>query len=450
MMSGLRSFLGAVTVILATSWLLKHWIYLAINHWLSGVFRSESKNSDKESLLPISKENPRTARSAKFWTMLAVVSLVLLRISRPQVPYNHLSGAIPFSFLQAIWSRPEVHPTGEHTFPLSDLIGEEYWEGQHGYFKGWAPGNDKTQDSTPIWASGDLPPGFDRWGQDLVHHEEEEGTWTASNASQKSTYNPAEDPLRITNLDRELLGPVARALKDHKVPITHVVLVLMESARKDVFPFKAGSHLHEEILASYQTTTPEILSAANFKLSNLTPNAEKLTGEQSGFSTSSNLSTSSGNGWNDTAEPGMGGLNFNGILTGSSLSFKSAIINYCGAGPLPVNFMDEANAENYQPCIMQILELFNTFKNSTAKGTHPASGSEAERITDRKWRSMFLQSITGLYDEQFVLNEKMGFQEAIYREDIDRPDAVHYHKGMEEINYFGYAKLPLVMMLKQG
>ncbi|KAJ5333491.1 uncharacterized protein N7506_007274 [Penicillium brevicompactum] len=399
----------------------------------------------------MTQQRSESSRSAQFWTLLALFSVGLLHIARPQVPYNHLSGAIPFTFLQAIGSKhSEPHQIGEQTFPLPDLIGEEYWEGQRGHFKGWAPGTKKIQDEIPTWASGDLPPGFDRWAQDLLHNEKGEDHRSGNNASQKHTYSPAEDPLRITNLDRELLGPVARALKDHKVPITHVVLVLMESARKDIFPFKAGSHLHEEILSSYQSQSPEILSAANLKLSNLTPNAEKLTGEQSGLPVSPNLSAGSGGSWNDTAESGMGGINFHGVLTGSSLSFKSAIINYCGAGPLPVDFMDEANAENYQPCIMQILELFNTFKkNSTAKGTDGSgSGSETERIIDRKWRSMFLQSITGLYDEQDVLNEKMGFQEAIYREDIDKRDALHYHKDMEEINYFGYPEQEIYPYLK--
>jgi phosphoglycerol transferase MdoB-like AlkP superfamily enzyme len=45
---------------------------------------------------------------------------------------------------------------------------------------------------------------------------------------------------------------------------------------------------------------------------------------------------------------------------------------------------------------------------------------------------------TGLYDDQDKLNEKMGFQKSIYREQIEEDDAKHFHPGMEEINYFGY------------
>ena len=440
MLSGLRSFLGAAGILFVVSWLLKFWIYTAINYWISALSRVEStEKTDEEVLLASPQKKPRSTRLAQFWTLLAVTSIGLLRLARPQVPYNHMSGAIPFTFLQALGSRPtELHQTGDQAFPIPSLVGEEYWEGPRDHFKGWTPGKQTVKDAQPRWASGKLPEGFGRWSKESLHDSKEENTLHAGNhTSKKNIYSPMEDPLRITNLDREMFEPVAQALKNHKVPITHVVLILMESARKDVFPFKAGSHLHKEILSSYKLRDSEIMRKANIKLSNLTPNAVKITGEANGFSQSENVSTKSEDRWDDPAGPGMGGINVNGILTGSSLSFKSAVMNYCGAGPLPVNFMDEAESENYQPCIMQVFELFNILKeNSTAKSTY-SSSSGFEHIHDRNWSSVFLQSITGLYDEQDVLNKKMGFEEAIYREEIDEPSAKHYHKDMEEINYFG-------------
>jgi hypothetical protein len=440
MLSGLRSFSGAAGIIFAVSWLLKFWICLAFNSWLSALSKIETiEKTDEEVIRSNTQEKPGATRLAQYWTLLGITSIGLLRLCRPQVPYNHMSGAIPFTFLQALGSRPtELHQTGDQAFPIPNLVGEEYWEGPRDHFKGWTPGKQTVKDIQPKWASGRLPEGFGRWSKEKLHGDKHENIFQAGNhTSRKNIYSPMEDPLRITNLDRELLEPVARAFKDHKVPITHVVLVLMESARKDIFPFKAGSHLHEEILSSYRSRDPEMIRKANIKLSNLTPNAEKITGEANGFSAIEFASTNSEERWNGSTEPGMGGLNFNGVLTGSSLSFKSAIMNYCGAGPLPVNFMDEARSENYQPCIMQVFELFNTLKeNSTTKSTL-ASSSGLDHIHGRNWSSVFLQSITGLYDEQDVLNKKMGFQEAIYREDIEQPGAKHYHKGMDEINYFG-------------
>ncbi|KAF9241679.1 hypothetical protein DTO012A7_7349 [Penicillium roqueforti] len=448
MLSGLRSFLGAACALLVISWLLKYWIYVLIGHWMSALFSAQTEKADEEGIVTSPQRKSRTARLIQFWTVCAAVFIGFLRLARPQVPYNHMSETIPFSFFWALGSRPaELHQTGDQSFPLADLIDEPYWEGPYDHFKGWAPGkpDSNAKKSRPVWASGDLPPGFDRWSEAESGDEGGGVTLNENGASQKNIYRPTDDPLRITNLNREMLEPIAQVLKKHQVPITHVVLVLMESARKDIFPFKAGSHLHEMILSSYNTQDPEVLQEVNDKLSTLTPNAEKLTGETSGLSTSNNISSPS-SGWNGTTEPGMGGINVNGVLTGSSLSFKSAVMNYCGAGPLPVNFMEEVNAKNYQPCIMQIFELFNQLKkNSTEKGK-PRNGFE--HIHDRNWSTVFLQSITGLYDEQDELNKQMGFQKYIYREDIGQQSAKYYHEDMEEINYFGYPEYEIYPYLR--
>lgn len=449
MMSGLRSFVGAASVLLALAWLFKTWISGLISHWFSALFKLQSFENPDEERLPINiqKRPQSTTRLAQIWTLMAVVTIGLLRLTRPSVPFNHMSGAIPFTLFQALGSKPvNLYRAGNELFPLVDLVGEEYWEGAHDHFKGWTPGRETIKKTRPGWASDKLPEGFSRWIQEHPDSEMKEATTTGNTTVQKHIYSPVEDPLRITNLDRELLEPVARVLKDHNVPITHLVLVLMESARKDIFPFKAGSYLHEEILSSYKTQDPEILGEVNKRLSNLTPNAEKMTGERSGFSPSTPPSTGQ---WIDAAGPEMGGINVNGILTGSTLSFKSAIMNYCGAGPLPVNFMDEVNSENYQPCIMQVLELFNTLKENSTSTHSSGSGSRMEHIHDRKWNSLFLQSITGLYDDQDVLNKKMGFQETIYREDLDQPTAKYYHKDLEEINYFGCV-IPTTILVLPG
>lgn len=445
MLSGLRSFLGAASVLLVISWILKYWIFILISCWMSALFSAKStEKTDEEAPLTSNQRKSRVARLTRFWTVCAAVLIGALRLIRPQVPYNHMSGAIPFSFLQALGSRPaEMHQTGDQVFPFASLVDEPYWEGPHDHFKGWAPGrsdSDGIKINSPAWASGSLPQGFERWSKvENDRGKENSDDRIENGTSRKNSYSPIDDPLRISNLDRDLLAPIAQALENHKVPITHVVLILMESARKDIFPFKAGSHLHKEILSSYNTQTPEILQNISAKLSHLTPNAEKLTGEASGFPTNKDNSGLPAAEWIDTTEPGMGGININGVLTGSSLSFKSAIMNYCGVGPLPVNFMDEVNAQNYQPCIMQIFELFNQLKeNSIPKGKKDqVFGTGLAHIHDRNWSSVFMQSITGQYDEQDILNTKMGFQKSIYREDIDEVSAKYYHEDMEEINYFG-------------
>ncbi|KAJ5747926.1 uncharacterized protein N7511_009622 [Penicillium nucicola] len=413
LLSGTKSFMGAASVIFILSWLFKNGIYCAMNFWFCALFTSPStEKGDKEALLPGSQDKPSVSSPIRLWTIMAVITTATLRLTRPQVPYNHMSGAIPFTLFQALRPSP-TKGHGDQEFPLASLIGEEYWEGPHGHFKGWAPG--MTEENHTV-----------------------------------GHYNAVDDPLRITNLDHDMIEPLTRALKDHDIPITHVVLVLMESARKDIFPFKAGSHLHEEILSSWNSQDPQVLQSVNERLSNLTPVAEKLTGQFGGFMKSQNDSQTRESQWEDTAASGMGGINIDGILTGSTLSFKSAIMNYCGMGPLPVDFMDEVKAKAYQPCIMQVFDLFNQLKqNETAKdqNLHKPHG-QLDSIHLRNWTSVFLQSITGLYDDQDQLNEKMGFKKSIYREQIEEEDAKHFHPGMEEINYFGYPEHEILPYLR--
>ncbi|KAJ6104440.1 hypothetical protein N7523_010760 [Penicillium sp. IBT 18751x] len=411
MLSGLRSFLGAAGLLVVLSWLCTTAIWMIACNFFSAVLATKSaEKADEELPLDHLRQNIRRKRLLRLWALLAVMTTVGLRLMRPQVPYNHMSGALPFTFFEALRSKSKPDQLG------------------------WAPGGHDKIDTTgrPEWASKFLPHGFQRWknGPESVHGPEE-----GQQKPPQNYYNPANDPLRITNLDQNVVEPIVQAIKSRNVPINHVFLVMMESARKDIFPLKAGSHLHHEILSSYHNPDPAIIRHVNSKLSSLTPVAEQLTGEPSGFRDSGNGSDGL---WKDTAESGMGGINVNGILTGSSLSFKSAVMNHCGVGPIPVDFMDEVKAKIYQPCIMQILDLFNQLKEDLTGVTTPSIGLNDAQ--NRNWTSVFLQSITGLYDDQDLLNNQMGFKKAIYSEDIGRLSAKHYHPGMEEVNYFGYAE----------
>ncbi|KAJ5681761.1 uncharacterized protein N7477_001701 [Penicillium maclennaniae] len=391
------------------SWFCTTAIWMIACSLFSAILATQSAaKADEELPLDHLRQNIRRPRLIRLWALVAVMTTVGLRLMRSQVPYNHMSGALPFTFFEALRSKSKPDQLGDHDFPLLDLVGEEYWEAPRGHYKGRAPGGHDKIDTTgrPEWASKLLPHGFQRWenGPESVHEPEE-----GQQKPPQNYYKPANDPLRITNLDQNVVEPIAQAIKSRNVPINHVFLVMMESARKDIFPFKADSHLHHEILSSYHNPDPAINQHVDSKLSYLTPIAEQLTGESSGFRNSGNGSDGL---WKDTAEFGMGAINVNGILTGSSLSFKSAGMNHCGVGPIPVDFMGEVKAQIYQPCIMQVLDLFNKLKEDLTDDTRPSI-----RLNDaqnRNWTSVFLQSITGLYDDQDLLNNQMGFKKAIY------------------------------------
>jgi hypothetical protein len=434
MLSGLKSFLGSAAMLLVMSWIFTKICSAVLDPWLSGLFSTQfTEDVYEESMLDSPKTMARRKRPARLWTIVGVTGTLGLWIIRPQVPYSHLSGAIPFTFLEAlVASSPEARQPVDNAFPFPELISEGHWKAPDGRFRGWSPNFDMGTTNSPTWASGQLPPGFERWIQKNKHVDSTYTTkvnGTEQNATTiKNFYNPANDPLRITNLDQRVVEPLTQALRDHDIPITHVILVMMESARKDVFPFKSGSHLHHEILNSYKSLDKDLLQQLNANLSHLTPIAEILTGESGGFPKTSRDTQSSL--WEDTSEAGMGGININGVLTGGSLSFKSEVVNHCGVWPLPVDWMDEITSDIYQPCIMQVLDLFNQFKeNSTARSSRD--------LRERKWTSIFMQAVTGLYADQNLLNDKMGFKKTVYREDIGEEGAKYYHDDIEEINYFG-------------
>lgn len=434
MLSGLKPFLGSACILLIMSWVFTRVCSAVFDQWLSALFGFHS-HGDMHEEASIDDQNTvtRRKRPVRLWTLIGFVGTLVLLLVRPKVPYSHMSGAIPFTFLEAlVSSSPAVRQPVKNGFPLPELISEGHWKAPDGYFKGWSPYSDSGATSLPDWASGPLPAGFERWSQKKQHvggadTNGETGIETNTTAK-KNYYDPVHDPLRITNLDRKLLEPLAQAFKDHHVPITHVVLVMMESARKDVFPFKSGSHLHREILNSYKSLDPDMIHQLNANLSHLTPIAEILTGESGGFPKTRRDTESSL--WKDTAEAGMGGLNINGVLTGASLSFKSEIMNHCGIWPLPVDWMDEITSDIYQPCIMQVLDLFNQFKQRSAAGP-------SRDHLERNWTSIFVQAVTGIFADQNILNDHLGFEKTVYSEDISQEGAKHYHDDMEEINYFG-------------
>ncbi|KAE8551707.1 hypothetical protein EYB25_005597 [Talaromyces marneffei] len=451
LLSGLMPVFAFGTLLLALCWTLAPLITLIFDSWLLAIgdgFIGLSYRSRK--YLPLAnepKQPPQRRCTALFLTVVGFIAILCLDISRPHVPYDHMSGTVPFTVAEALQNKNRTClSTKQQPFPLSDLVAPNLWEPKDGRYKGWKPGYQSfvaDVATAPSWAPETWPVGFGRWADStnntLLSVTDVE---CPGGNSLHHTYDPVVDPMRITNLDLEVLAPVQKALKDHAVPIKHVFLIEMESARKDIFPLKSDSHLYQQIIAAHASASEEDLQELKSRLAAMTPVAEQITGESGNFDLESvelrnNLTAES---WKDPSAPGMGGINVLGTVTGSSLSFKSVVGSHCGVGPIPVDFMFETDAEIYQPCIMHILKLFNELKKE---------GQEASTdMRKQKWRSVFMQSITGEFDNQRKLNEQMGFDQSIFKENINSRSAKHWHEGMKEINYFGYEEPEIYPYLK--
>lgn len=338
----------------------------------------------------------------------------------------------------------------QNDWPLPNLTSKAHWQGSEGNFKGWAPGLE-TQASRdyknhhPSWLPQPAPKGFSRWdpeeththdfmvkpGQDINKEETvDDAQSCAVNVTEDDFYSPVTDPLRITNLDNDLLGPFQNVLNEGDVKVKHVVFILMESMREELFPIQQGSDIHRFVLDTHESE--ERKEDINSRLARLTPNAEKITGKPGNFIDGEGKAYESFSRWNDTTEPGFGGINIVGGFTPSSVSTKSLAAQHCGVWPLPVDKFEEANLESYQPCLPQILELFNEHKHYGNETT--------QNFLHQNWSTAFFQSTTDHYDRQNVFDRNMGFQKMITKDKI----AGHRLGGdIEEINYFGYPETAL-------
>ncbi|KAJ6187537.1 hypothetical protein N7519_002445 [Penicillium mononematosum] len=274
--------------------------------------------------------------------------------------------------------------------------------------------------SRATWLPENPPPGFSRWDLSPSDRAEKDNHYSfVCPGDEGAFYNPKNDPLMVTNLGGEIYEPLQKAFKEHSVEVNHVVLLTLESGRKELFPTQQGTPLFDGLLASHKK---ENIDEAIDRLVNMTPVAQQLTGEYATDSKGNKLDLSY-SPWLTPPQEGMGGLNVRGAVTGSSLTFKSILGSHCGVNPLPVDLLEESMLEIYQPCLPQIFDLFNQGKSESGKLPQNSSSESKSAALQNPWKSVFMQSITDDYDRQDVLNKNMGFK----------------HKG-EEINYFGYAE----------
>lgn len=219
-------------------------------------------------------------------------------------------------------------------------------------------------------------------------------------------YSAAADPLRLTNLDQDVLPELKDKLKDVKV--RHVMIFKLESTRKDVFPIKKDSLIWKTLADTFDEK--KLPQEAQDRLATLTPTANFLTGDYN-------------DGFVHEKRPRRGGINANNDFTTSSYTLKSLTGTHCGLFPIVADFNIEQAHHIYQPCLPHIVNAFNKL-NGNESGAQP-------------WRSYYMQSVTSGFDHQDKLTPKLGFETIIdkdYLRDDSKPlGAVN----MSDINYYG-------------
>lgn len=373
-----------------------------------------------------------------FVTLVVIGLLAIMIFLDPDRPYDRMFTTLPLPLLGIFATKPS-DCVSSSSWPLPGLIDKQRWETPHGYFKGWAPssvGNDitrKYRQNQPKWLPSQLPDGFARWEWDGFpvdgDNADEQATGCQNPSDSDPYYNPANDPLRITNLEGSLLEPLQKTLEEQSVTIKHIALIMMESMREELFPLQQGSHLHDMIMKTHDEQDRETV---NELLSQLTPNAERITGIQGKWTNANGTALKRPtNEWKHDNQEGFGGINIQGALTTSSVSTKSLAAIHCGTWPLPVDMFEEAETSPYQPCIPQILELFNSMKEDYS----------ADDFREQKWWSGFFQASTDDYDRQSKFDHNIGFEHVVNRKRIGKDG--RWDPDLAEINYFGYPETAL-------
>ncbi|KAJ5675511.1 hypothetical protein N7462_008408 [Penicillium macrosclerotiorum] len=430
LLSGISTVTAAFTVLGLVAWLihakLYHWTGLALQ-----AIRDMFAGGHQARYTLLSAPNKSWVTSMDFRSVRRIAiavsicsSMLFLELSRPSVPYDHLSGALPLTLLEAFNKKSATGDgcrNAPKKFPLWTDVKTSFMNG------GW---------SRPTWLPEHPPSGFSRWEISPEERAEKDNpAWYLCN-SDPGFYNAKTDPLKISNLDGEILEPLKNVLKGNSVIIDNVILLTLESGRKEIFPMQQGTPMFDALLESHPK---ENRAAAIDRLVTMTPVAQMLTGEHATDSKGEQVDLSQAK-WHDSAEDGMGGLNVRGALTGSSLTFKSILGSHCGVQPLPVDLLEESQLEIYQPCLPQLFDLFNEVKSPSQSLTErEESASEA---LNYPWKSVFMQSITDDYDRQDIMNENMGFRHKVVKNSLNNRHSKYRAKG-SEINYFGYAETEL-------
>ncbi|KAH6689840.1 alkaline-phosphatase-like protein [Plectosphaerella plurivora] len=405
--------------------------------------------------------------------------LAMALIVRPPVPFNHMSVTLPASLLEVFdFHEPPMdcfersRRKLKNAWPFPDLVVREKWQGAKGHFKGWAPGRDsrlanKYRHRVPKWLMDNMPHGFQRFDPEIWkpepppppppppghHHGPPHGPHGMHRGPPPpphppaecppedlriSFYNPVEDPMKITNLDNDLLDPLKDALGS--VRIKHVAIILMEALRVELFPIQKNSRFYDMVMEANDGEAD--VQEVNRRLAYLTPNIDSITGGIGGFDHSEDSEEFPRN-WQDQTKEGFGGINVIGATTASTLSTKSFAANLCGTWPMAVENFDEADTESYQPCLPQIMSLLNGNKPETppGEGKQPNS-TTVEDFTEYKWRTGLFESMTETFDRQDRFDKKLGWDKILALQELKK-DTSRYKPNdpaYEKLGYLGFAE----------
>ncbi|KAJ4407507.1 hypothetical protein N0V91_003775 [Didymella pomorum] len=458
LLSGLPSLIVGFTILYGMSWIIASRFYDAVEYLLNTIGRAFCRSyhltkkapkvtEAEELLIPLedqpqspSTHEQQTARhnsaldtpkaiAVSFTTLTFIIVTLFLYFVRPGTPpYAHMSGSLPITLIEAALFQPInsefclAHPVDRVLFP---------WDRFTDYFVV------TLQTAVPhghrekvLAALGGMVHRCLTVVIDLRRHF---GIILCTMDSLHLRLHLMQGMdskshlIRLRNFDTGSV--LADDIKARKLVIKNVLLLTLESTRKDMYPLKRGSHAYETMLSSYASANAS--AELDAKLRNLTKVASFLSGESNGFGADND--TSDERSWRHAFRDGMGGINVQGAITQAAYTLKSLLSSHCGVEPLPVDFTEETKGEIYQSCLPQVLRNMNIQARAKHAET-PRSGDYRTWV----WKSALVQSVTDQFDSQDILDEQMGFRNVISERVLSDPTSEHYPPKEPWVNYFGY------------
>lgn len=340
-------------------------------------------------------QRPRKRKSRLFWLLYITTGVFLIAqaitlILRPNehafVFLSWTSIALPIADILSTNSPLTL------LLPVYDLDLTEKWDGKTALGEpsrwAWLPNTD------------DPPSGFSDWYEPKQTH-----------------YSSALDPLNQTNFEGDLLPSLRGKLGD--VNIRHVVIILLESTRQDVFPFKKDGYMWKKLEETWDNQT--IPSDVRERLATLTKTANFITGDYN-------------DGFDHPETRRRGGIHAIHGTPSATYTLKSCAGTLCGISPLAVDGNQEYYSHIYQPCLPHIFKLFNDMDHASAHS--PVN----RQYTEYSWNNSFLMSVTGQFDSQYELMEGIGYtdDELIDVEYLESDRAIFPPPNRSYVNYMGW------------
>jgi len=170
-----------------------------------------------------------------------------------------------------------------------------------------------------MWLPEPPLPGFEDWHSLMPHYDDE------------------KDPLRASSSEEKLLPALQGTVQN--VSIQNVLLLILESTRKDVFPLKKNTGVWDRLAGT--SNDNQVPLPVEQQLASLTPTARYLTGDlESGFV-------------DDRQNIKRGGRRFRGGIgaqnahTTATYTLKSLLGTHCGVMPLVADFNREFTEHIY-------------------------------------------------------------------------------------------------------